>query len=257
MLNLAQRQLKLRYRRSILGWLWSLITPLASLVTYTVVFGIFLRVSPPLAGNDELRSFSLFLFCGLIAWNLFSSVVSGSILWLLELGPLLKKVAVPPAAPLFGGAVAFLVQTGTEVTLLIVILAALGNISLSLLTLPVTILLLALFSIGIGMLAALTNVYLRDVENAVRISLTVLFYATPIVYPLEVVPEEIWGGLPLRTIVEWNPLTSFVEAFRGTLYALETPSFQQFLILLGAASASLASAMWVFRRFGTRLSEEL
>jgi ABC-2 type transport system permease protein len=256
-LNLAQRQLKLRYQRSALGWLWSLITPLASLVTYMVVFGIFLRVAPPVAGNGELQSFSLFLFSGLIAWNLFSSIVNSSIVWLLELGSLLKKVAFPPEAPLFGGAIASLVHTATEAGLLIIILAVVGNISFSLLVLPITIVLLAIFSVGIGMIVALTNVYLRDVENLVRVAMTVLFYSTPVVYPLRIVPKEIWGVVPLRTLVRWNPLTVFVDAVRGSLYGLQVPSPLEFLVLFTTAGISLGLGLWVFKHFGSRLSEEL
>lgn len=251
--NLAERQLKLRYQRSALGWLWSLITPLASLITYMVVFGIFLRVSPPVAGNGELRSFSLFLFSGLIVWDLFESLVTGSMVWLLDLGPLLKKVAFRPEAPLFGGTVAALVQTGTEVALLVVILALVGNISLALLT----IILFAAFATGVGMIVALTNVYLRDIENLVRVFMRVLFYATPIVYPLRIVPEEIWGWLPLRTLVRWNPLTKFVGAARGALYGLTSPSLAEIAILFSIAGVSLGLGFWIFKRFGSRLSERL
>jgi ABC-2 type transport system permease protein len=256
-LNLAQRQLKLRYHRSALGWLWSLITPLATLITYAVVFGILLRVQPPVAGNGELRSFALFLFSGLIAWNLFSALVTGSMDWLLDLGPLLKKVAFRPEAPLIGGALASLVQTATEAALLVVIMASVGNISPALLTLPVTLLLLVVFAVGIGMIAAVTNVYLRDVENLVRVAMPLLFYSTPIVYPLRIVPEEIWGVVPLRMLVQWNPLTRFVDGVRGPLYGLDAPSLAEFGVMVGAAAISLGLGLLVFKRFGARLSEEL
>ncbi|MDQ3877204.1 MAG: ABC transporter permease [Actinomycetota bacterium] len=255
--SLAQRQLKLRYKQSALGWLWTLILPLSSLVTYMIVFGIFLAVSPPVAGNGHLRSFTLFLFSGLIAWNLFSSILTGSMAWMLELGPLLKKVAFPPEAPVFGGAGSSLVQTATESVLLLVILAIFGNVSFTFLLLPVLILLLAMFATGIGLIAALTNVYFRDVEHLVEVALMVLFYATPIVYPIEIVPRSIWGGLPVRTLVQWNPTTVFVQAIRGVLYGLQVPSLGQGLALVALASVSFGSGLWIFKRYGASLGEEL
>src|SRR5438552_695839 len=90
--NLSQRELKLKYKGSVLGWLWSLINPATALGIYTLVFGVFLKIEPPVAGNGRLKSFALFLFAALVVWNFFSSVVGGSMAWLLGAGPLLKKV---------------------------------------------------------------------------------------------------------------------------------------------------------------------
>ena len=95
--NLAQRDLKARYKKSFLGWLWSLINPAATLGIYTVVFGFFLRAEPPAAGNGS-KSFALYLFCGLVVWNLFSGVINTSIASFQTAGPLLTRTYSRPSA---------------------------------------------------------------------------------------------------------------------------------------------------------------
>ena len=84
---------------SVLGSLWSLLNPAATLAIYSLVFGAFLRIEPPVAGNGELKNFALYLFCALVMWNFFSQVVRGSQEALTGAGPLLKKVYFPPSAP--------------------------------------------------------------------------------------------------------------------------------------------------------------
>jgi ABC-type polysaccharide/polyol phosphate export permease len=255
--HLAQRELKLRYKRSILGWLWSLINPAAVLVIYTVVFGIFLRIEPPVAGNGRLQSFAIYLFAGLVVWDLFSIVVTGSMGWLLSSGPLLNKVYFPPEAPVVAGAVSVLVQTATEAGILLLVLAVVGNLSFSVLLLPGIMILLFLFAIGIGLISSLLNVYFRDVTHIIAVGTTVLFYATPIVYPVDVVPSEIWGGFPVLEIIRLNPLTQFVGATRDILYSLQTPGFDRLAVLTAVSVVSFGIGLAVFSRYGARLSEDL
>ena len=102
--NFAQRELRGKYKGSALGWFWSLLNPLATLGVYALVFGVFLKFSPPVAGNGELQNFAVYLFTGLVAWNFFHAVVTGSIGALAASGPLLKKIWFPPFAPVIGGA---------------------------------------------------------------------------------------------------------------------------------------------------------
>ena len=256
--HLIQRELKLRYRRSVLGWLWSLITPAATLGTYILVFGIFLRVHPPPSLNGNVDSFAIFLFIGLVVWNLFSFIVTQSMNWLINAGPLLRKVYLPPAAPVVAGALAALVQTGTEFGILIVILGLLSNLGIvPLLILPFVIALLLLFALGLALVVSLLNVYFRDINHVVSIGMTLLFFTTPIVYPLEIVPETVWGGFPIRTIIIFNPLTQFVGVSRDLLYHVSVPGWERIIVLPVASMLSFLIGWLFFHRFGTRLSEEL
>ena len=253
----ARRELTLRYKRSVLGWLWSLITPATSLVIYTLVFGIFLRVEPPVAGNGDLKSFALFLFCGLVVWNFFNLIVTRSMLWLLDAGPLLKKVFFPPETPVLAGSAALIVQVVTELAILVLVMVLRDNISWTILLVPLVIAALLLFSIGLGLIAALLNVYFRDMQHAVPIVMTVLFFATPIVYPLDLVPDEIWGGFPIRTVIELNPLTHFVNVTRDLIYLLRLPDLQTVLTVLGSTAVSFGLGWLVFRSRAPLLSEDL
>jgi ABC-type polysaccharide/polyol phosphate export permease len=100
------------------------------------------------------------------------------------------------------------------------------------------------------------NVYFRDVGYLVTISLTFLFYATPIVYTVTLIPEEAWG-LPMRSIIEANPLTQFVMASRDLFYLLEVPSVQQWAYLVAVSVGSLAIGWWAFSRRSWQIAEEL
>jgi ABC-type polysaccharide/polyol phosphate export permease len=253
--NLAQRELKARYKRSVLGWAWSLINPATTLLTYAVVFGTLLKVQPPVAGNGTLKNFALYLFCGLVVWNFFTGVVNGSMGALVGSGPLLRKVYFPAECPVIANTLVALAQTAIEVGILLALMVIFGNVSWTFLLVPVLVALLILFSVGLGLVFSLVNVYFRDVQYLVAVGLNVLFYATPIVYTIDLVENN--APTPIKILVRLNPLTQFVGAMRDLVYDLECPSFARFG---GIALASVLTAWlgWlVFRRFASRVSEEL
>lgn len=257
--NFAQRELRGKYKGSALGWFWSLLNPLATLAVYALVFGFFLKFEPPVAGNGELQNFAVYLFTALVAWNFFFAVVTGSIGALAGAGPLLKKIYFPAFAPVIGGAGATLFQTGIEVGLLLAVMIVLQNVSWTFLLLPYLLVLLAGFSIGIGLLLAMLNVRYRDVAYLVTIVLNLLFYATPIIYPISLVPQtwqSRFGEVPVRAIYELSPLTQFVQAFRDVVYLLQPPSFGR---LLGLTVVSVAVFLLGFAYFqrGSRDVAEL
>jgi ABC-2 type transport system permease protein len=253
--NLAQRELKARYKRSVLGWAWSLINPATTLITYAIVFGTLLRVEPPVAGNGELKNFALYLFCGLVVWNFFTAVVNGSMGALTGAGALLRKVYFPPECPVIANALVALAQTGIEVGILIGLMVILANVSWTFVFVPYLVALLVLFSIGLGLIFSLFNVYFRDIQYLVAVALNVLFYATPIVYTIDLV--EANAPAPVELLVRLNPMTQFVGAMRAAVYDLEAPSAAR-LAALTAASIVTALVGWaIFRRFAGRVSEEL
>jgi ABC-type polysaccharide/polyol phosphate export permease len=253
--NFAQRELRGKYKGSALGWFWSLLNPLATLGIYTLVFGFFLRFPPPTAGNGHTKNFAIYLFTALVAWNFFNAVVTGSIGALAGAGPLLKKIYFPPFAPVLGGVGATLYQAGIEVGLLVVVMIAFQNISFTILLLPFLLVLLALFSIGIGFVLAMLNVKYRDVAYLTGIALNLLFYATPIIYPLSKVPDHR-NGLPVKELFSLNPLVQFVEAFRDVAYDLRPPSLQR-LVSLTAVSVIVFFLGFAFFQRGSRDVAEL
>ena len=254
--NLARRELQLKYRGSFLGWTWSLLTPMLTLLIYGLVFGVILDVDPRAAGNPEVRSFPLFLFCGLVIWGFVSGVITRSMGWLIEAGPLLNKAYFPPEASILAGSVGALVQVCLEVIVLTTALAIVGNVGLETLMIVPVVVLLAIMTIGIALLLSLLNVFFRDVGHLVGVGLTLLFYATPIVYPIELVPEKAWGWLPAFALIRLNPVTQYVEASRDVLYDLEVPSPERLLALALTSLLFFVIGSAVFARFSARLSEE-
>src|ERR1700712_4508783 len=131
--NLALRDLRSRYKKSILGWLWSLINAAVTLGIYTVVFGVFLKqnANALTAGNGHTKSFALYLFCALTVWNAFSNGINQSIPSFLAAGPMLTRTYFPPECPIFAGTLTTLTQTLIESSILFGFMLVLGNLGWS------------------------------------------------------------------------------------------------------------------------------
>lgn len=254
--NLAQRELRSRYKKSILGWAWSLINPASTLAIFSIVFGVIFTSSPPVMGDGSTQSFALFLFCGLVVWNFFSGTLNGSISQLQAAGPLLNKVYFPPACPPIANMFTVLLQALIEGSILAVIMIVIGNVGPTMVLFPLVLVCTALFGLGLGLVAAVYNVYLRDVGYIVGVAMNVLFYATPIVYSLDQVPEEKFG-VPMRAIIELNPLTRIVELTRDAFYTLTWPSFTYVLTLFVACAAVFVVGVALFQRKARNVIEEL
>jgi len=254
--RLVQRELGSRYKRSVLGWLWSMLNPAATLAIYALVFGVLLKFDPPRAGNGRFDNFALYLFCALVMWNAFYGVITGAMNALLDLGPLLGKVYFPPEAPAVAALVAAWFQAAVEASILILIFVCLVNVSWTFLLWPVLLLLLSVFALGIGLVLSVWNVRYRDVGYLSTIALQFLFYVTPIVYPLSLIPERAMG-LPARDIIRLNPLSQFTEASRELLYGLDWPGLLR-LGLMALISLAVGAAGWAMFKARTRdIAEEL
>ncbi|MDE0237054.1 MAG: ABC transporter permease [bacterium] len=254
--RLVQRELGSRYKRSVLGWLWSMLNPAATLAIYALVFGVLLKFDPPRAGNGRFDNFALYLFCALVMWNAFYGVITGAMSALLDLGSLLGKVYFPPEAPAVAALLTVLFQAAIEASILMLILICLVNVSWTFLLWPVLLLFLAIFALGIGLVLSVWNVRYRDVGYLSTIVLQFLFYVTPIVYPLSLIPERAMG-LPVRDIIRLNPLSQFTEASRELLYGLDWPGLLR-LGLMALISLAVGAGGWLMFKVRTRdIAEEL
>jgi ABC-type polysaccharide/polyol phosphate export permease len=253
--NLAQRELKSRYKRSLLGWTWSLLNPATTLLIYTVVFGSFLKIEPPESGSG-MRSFGLYLFAGLVIWNFFNNVMTGSMGSLIGIGQLLRKVYFPAEAPAVANAMAVVIQTVIEATILLVAMAIAGNASWTMIFVPLILALVMLFALGIGLVLSLGNVYFRDVNYLTSILLNLLFYATPIIYTYAQVPARV-GPIPTRAIINMNPLAHYVSAMRDCVYLLEAPSLEKWAGMIAASAITFFGGWAIFSRYSRQISEEL
>jgi ABC-2 type transport system permease protein len=254
--NLARRELSSKYKKSLLGWLWSLLNPALTLGIYAVVFGTFLAQAPPVAGNGHTKSFALYLFAALVVWNFFNAVLQGSMAALTGAGPLLKKVYFPPSCPAIANSLTALYQAAIEAVILVGVMAIVGNVSWTFLLYPIVLVLLLAFGLGLGLVLSVGNVYFRDVGYLVGIGLQLLFYGTPMVYPLSLVPGRM-GGLPVHEIIRWSPISQFVEASRSLFYGLELPPTSTCVYLLIVPLVVLVVGWWIFEKTSGNVVEEL
>src|SRR5690242_11942953 len=163
--NLTLRELRSRYKRSVLGWTWSLLNPLATVLMFTIVFSFFLKIDPPTGRPSGLHAFALFLLCALIPWNFFSNGLSSSLLTLIGNGNLIKKVYFPREILVASSTASLIVTMFIEMGVLCAILLIFGNMVLP--WIPVVLALIAIesvFVLGIGLVLAPCNVYFRDVQ---------------------------------------------------------------------------------------------
>jgi ABC-2 type transport system permease protein len=260
-LNLTLRELRGKYKRSVLGWTWSLLNPLSTMVIFSVIFSVFLKVQPPTGDPSGLHSFALFLLCGLLPWNFFATGTTASMGSLIANSNLIKKVYFPREILVASTIGAVLVAFCVEMAVLGVVLLFFGNMVLPWIPVVVVIMLIeAVFVGGIGLVLSVIDVYFRDTEHFVGIAMMALFYSAPIVYPIKYVPKtaHVLGmTIPLRTIYELNPLVTFVESYRNALYDLRFPPIGDLAYLVAWAVVLLAFGLWVFGKLDRRLAEEL
>ena len=253
--NFAGRELKARYKRSLLGWTWSLLSPLSTILVYSLVFSVFFRAAPPVAGNGS-QNFAVFLFTGLVVWLLFAGMINGSMGWLIAIGDLRRKVFFPPETAIFGSALALAVQSAIEAGVLVVVMLLIGNLGPTTLVLPLVLVLAGIFGLGIGFFVCVLNTHYRDMQYLVGIVLNAVFFLVPIVYPLGIIPERHWG-LPIRRLVELNPINQFVTAARESAYLLQWPSFTRWCTLLCYSIVVFALGWRFFAHRSMQLSEDM
>lgn len=261
LVNLTLRELRSKYKKSVLGWTWSLLNPVSSVVIYTVVFSVFLGVTPPRGDPSGLKSFVLFLLCALVPWNFVSSGLMATLDSIVGNANLIKKVFFPRELLVASTIGSLLVTFCIELGVVAVILLFAGNMVLP--WIPVAVLLMVLLTtclVGAGLVLSVCNVYFRDVKHFINIAMQALFYSAPIVYPITVVPKskEVLGvDVPVLEIYRLNPLVRFIEGFRDVLYNLRMPSVGTLLYLLAWSAGLLVAGLWVFRKLEPRLAEEV
>jgi ABC-type polysaccharide/polyol phosphate export permease len=260
--NLTLRELRSRYKRSVLGWTWSLLNPLSSVITFGIVFAYFLRIQPPVGHPSGLHNFSMFLLCGLLPWNFLAGGMNASLDSLIGNGNLIRKVYFPREALVVSTVGSLVVTLLVELGVLIAILLLFGNMVLPWIPMLLVIVVLqTAFVLGIGLMLSVTNVYFRDVKHFIGISLNALFYSAPIVYPISYVadrhPVILGWDVPLLRIYNLNPLVRLVTLYRDVLYDLRFPGLVDLAYVTAWSAALLVVGLWVFRRLDRRLAEEV
>ena len=243
--NLVLKDLSLKYRNSVLGVVWSLLNPLLLLVVYTVAFKFILRV--------QTENYAYFLLTGLLPWNFFASSMIGSTESITGNTSLIKKVyfpreTLPIASVLFTFSQLLLALAVFLPACLLV--SGLGLHWTAVLFVPLLLLHL-LFTLGLAFILATCTVFFRDVVHLTEVALVLLFWVTPIIYPVTMAPPE------LQLFFKLSPLAAFAIAYQDVLFWGRMPEEMVVATLVGWTAAVLLGGYALFRRFSPVFAEEV
>ncbi len=247
--HLVRRELKSRYKDSTLGFVWSMIRPLTMLLVYYVALGQFLGAA------RDTPQFAIFIYCGITAWTLFSEVLTSATMSIVQNAGLIKKVYLPrevfPLGAVGSAGFNFLVQLG--ILFAATIVARQVPTGTRWLYLPLSIAVMLVFSTALGLVLSAANVYLRDMQYLVEVSLTVLFWASPIVYPWRLVQANV--GPLLEQLYLLNPVTLVVLGFQKVFWVAgdDHPVPPDLAERLGLTLAVGLVLLWFAQRVFARL----
>lgn len=242
--NLIARDLKTKYRGSVLGVFWSLLNPLLLMVVYTAVFSVIVRV--------PIHPYPVFLLAGLVPWNAFAQSLTNATTSVVDNAGIVRKVYFPleilPISAVLSASVNFLISLVLLAGLTLFYQVPLG---LSLLLLPVLIVLQIAFTIGLGCLLAAGNVFFRDVQYFLTVFLTVWFFGTPVVYSLDLVPPR------LRAVFEANPMAWLVSCYQSLWFYHRMPHWTYLGAFAVAALLMLGAGLLGYGQLKRRFAEEV
>jgi ABC-type polysaccharide/polyol phosphate export permease len=252
--NLVIRDLKIRYKNSVLGVLWSLINPLLMTLVFTIVFTFMLR-----RGTEN---YPVFFMVGYLPWSFLAASVSTSITSIVSNAPLVKKVYFPREVLPLSGVLSNLINFLLSLIVLFALIFAFSvKLTPAILMLPLIILAQTFFVLGLGFFLATANVYYRDTQHIMQVVMQAWFFLTPIFYPISTLPQsaEILGmtvniQLWVRRL---NPMASLVASYRDVLYYGVPTGWDFFLRTFATCLIVLIVGYLVFHRFSRAFGEEV
>jgi ABC-type polysaccharide/polyol phosphate export permease len=233
--QLVSRNIKVRYKRSVLGVAWSILSPLLQMVVLALVFSSIFRTAVP--------AYAVYLLPGLLIWNFFAQttsimaaeVVGGADFW--------KRIYMPrtvfAASTVVTGLVHLALATVPLAGLLLVYRSPLG---LSLVVVPFAVASAAMFALGVGLVVSALARYFADIVDLYQVILTAWMYFTPVIYPREIVPERY------RWLFDLNPMTTLVDNFRAPIYQHAFPSWPALATGFAVGTVTLLAGWWLFTR---------
>lgn len=232
--NLIERDIKVKYRRSVLGILWSVLNPLMMMVVIATVFSRVFRF--------HIENFHVYYLTGSVIYNFISEATSTSMMSVFSSAPLIKKVYIPKYIfPLEKCLFSFVNLLFSLVAVVIVMLVSGIRFTFVALLFPIPILYALIFSIGMSLLLSALTVFFRDIVHIYGVFLTAWMYATPIIYPMEAVGEKI------RFIMQFNPMYYYVQYFRDVVFYGTVPGIRFNLISITFSLGMLIIGILVFK----------
>lgn len=230
---LITNRIKTRYKRSVLGVVWTLLNPLLNTLVLTIAFSQIFRFNVP--------NYAIYILSGLLFWNFFSQSTNDAMDTLVWGSSLIKRIYVPrtifAVAVVGNGLINYLLAL---IPLGLIMLVMHHPFTISLLTLPIAILELAMFTLGLGLLVSTVAVFFVDFVYIFNVLLSVWFYLTPIIYPINIIPQRF---LPL---IRLNPLLHLLELFHTIIYTAKPPDLSLWVLTLAISLFTLLAGWFIF-----------
>ena len=231
--ELVARDIKIKYRRSVLGVLWTLLNPLLMMIVLSIVFSNLFKF--------DVENFPLYLLSGQVVFNYFANATTSSMGAIIENSSLIKKIYVPKYLfVLSRTASSFINLLASFTALLFVMVAQRAELHYTIFLVIIPILLLVVFSLGVGLILAALVVRFRDIMHLYSVFITALMYLTPVIYPINILPEMI------KKIVLLNPITNYLIMFRDVMMNNALPNSNYIIIGVAEAIIALAVGLYVF-----------
>ena len=260
LINLTLRDLRSKYKRSVLGWTWSVLNPLVAVVVYSAVFSIFLRIEPSVGDPSGLDSYAVFLLVALLPWQFHVTSLTEANRSITANSSLITKIFFPRWVLPTSAVLARFLTLIVEMFVLLVLIALWeGHIAFQWIPVVAALMILQLlFTIGLALIISAANVYFRDIQHFLMVALQPWMFLTPILYPLNLVPDDKeFLGISYRTLYQLNPMVSWAKAYRNVLYDLRFPSLERWLAILAATFIVLYLGFKIFNRLEPRMAEEV
>lgn len=243
--TLVHKELRGKYKGSVLGFFWSLLTPLLQLVVYTIVFSVFMRAG--------IENFAMFLFVALIPWLFFNNCVAMGSMSIVHEKNLVSKIYFPRMVLPVASVVSYFINM---LLCFIIVFAALiitgiGVAPTVLWYLPIIMIIEFVMGLGAALFFSALTVFFRDLEYILNIVCMAWMYMTPILYPVDMVPEKI------QQLLYFNPMTSVVIAYRDILFYHQAPQMQTLIYAVGFGVAIFVVGIIVFQKLQKNFVEEL
>lgn len=240
-LSLARREIAARYKGSVLGILWAVLTPVVMIAIFTFIFAGIFRARFGASGSPW--DYALYLFCGLLPWTMFQETLQASATTIVTHANLVKRVVFPlETLPVAQALSALANQLFGTLALLVAVFAVHQTLHASILWLPILLIPQLMLTLGAAWLIAALGVFLRDIAQGISLFLMAWMYLTPIIYPESIVPE------PYRQIININPFTPLIRSYRHVLIEGSPPDWPGLAYFTAFALASFLFGYWWFAR---------
>lgn len=249
-LNSIKSEFKVKFARSTLGFFWMILHPIAQVAIYALVLSTVLQAK--LQGVSSHYAYALYLMAGMLSWTLFSDIVSKSLNIFVENANLLKKVSFPKITlPLITVGSAFVSNLLLFISIIIIFTLMGHFITLHILWLPLLFIIVLLFSMGLGLILGILNVFIRDISQIIPILLQFWFWLTPIVYAIDMLPSNY------KIFFMLNPMTAIVKAYQDIFVYAKAPDLQMLIYPAALSIFLIFIALYMYIKANEEMADVL